>query len=197
MRHTYVRHDRMAREKGQQVTPLVVALEREGSCCAAAWPRAPCGCVGAEGPGRPQGLKLAEMDGSVVAVAVATLATGATVVVAAVVAAAAVRRHAQPRAYPRGGGVCEPIAALNCAFELLSLEAVSGIAPKSTGITGSHSTPLPRDGQVSNMILIDQPHMPVHAIPKGGNNTAGFLFLVGQLFICEWCRLLDVWVDCT
>ena len=107
------------------------------------------------------------------------------------------RRHAQTRAYPRGGSVCEPIATLNRAFELLSLEAVLGIAPKSTGITGSHSTPLPRDGQVSNMILIDQPHMPVHAIPKGGNNTAGFLFLVGQLFICEWCRLLDVWVDCT
>ena len=58
--------------------------EREGSCCAAAWPRAAHGRAGAEGLGGPEGP--AGMDGSVVAVAVPAVAPGVGAASAAVVA---------------------------------------------------------------------------------------------------------------
>ena len=60
--------------------------ERRGNCCAASWPRSSHARVGAEGTGGPEGP--ADMDGSVVAVAMVAVAAGVAALLTAVVATA-------------------------------------------------------------------------------------------------------------
>ena len=85
MRHRYVRYDRTAGEQCLKVTPLGVASGARWRFCAAAWLHTTSGWAGAE---RTEWLKgPADMDGSVVAVAVTALA--AAVLTEAVATAAA------------------------------------------------------------------------------------------------------------
>ena len=55
VRHIYARHDRTAAEHCLRVPSLGIALRARKSSCAAAWPRATCGLVGAEGDERARG----------------------------------------------------------------------------------------------------------------------------------------------
>ena len=78
MRYTYVRHDGTAGEQCQPITPLRVASGAGGAAMQQHWPRAARGWVGAEGTGAPEGP--ADMDSSVVAVAVPAVAAGVAAV---------------------------------------------------------------------------------------------------------------------